>query len=173
MCPMYVPNYILDTYVLNCITIFMIAILYVFYIFDIYFATLIMKYVTKSCNSLILCQLNCSTCTGFSQCKALSVGTGAATTTATATGAASAERGLNSTTRLALISSKWTSGSSCRTRTMDTFGQGGGPKKYAMLLCKFNCTIRARQGECKAGQESDRGSEGRGGEQGGRGHTRL
>lgn len=42
---------------------------------------------------------------------------------------------------------------------MDTFGQGGGPKKYAMLLCKFNCTIRARQGDCKAGEENDRGSE--------------
>lgn len=39
MCSTYVPNYILGTYVLNCITIFMIAILYVFYIFDIYFAT--------------------------------------------------------------------------------------------------------------------------------------
>lgn len=73
-------------------------------------------------------------------------------------GAASAERGLNSTTRLALISSKWTSGSSCRTRTMDTFGQGGGPKKYAMLLCKFNCTIRARQGNCEwGGRERHRG----------------
>lgn len=49
---------------------------------------------------------------------------------------------------------------------MDTFGQGGGPKKYAMLLCKFNCTIRARQGNCEWGAENDTGREGREGARG-------
>lgn len=43
---------------------------------------------------------------------------------------------------------------------MDTFGQGGGPKKYAMLLCKFNCTIRARQGNCEWGQRTTQGEWG-------------